>query len=146
MTCKAYVINTDTGELTQWTEMGFARVWQINGVPFLVRPDGVYRVDETLDISAMASIQLAPTRMGTDLGKSLRFVMADGAGDVVVTPIYDGVVGEDYVGELGDGRGVKVGRGNKARWMSVKLAGPAVSLSITALRLYFNELTRKVVT
>ena len=144
MTCKAYAINTDTGELTEWLEVGFSRLWQLNGKSYLVRSDGVYAMDEARTVPDIeASIQLAPSRFGTEQTKRLRYIMTDGEGDVVFTPIYDSVLGNPYIGEVGSDGGIKVGRGNKSRWIAGEFISTSKQFSMTSLRLYFEELSRR---
>lgn len=144
MTCKAYVINTDTGELSQWLEVGFSRVWMLNGEAYMVRPDGVYKMDAALETPSMvASIQTTPDRLGTEQAKRLLFVMSDGVGDVSITPIYDGVVSQTYEGVVGSDRGIKVGRGNKSRWAALKIDSSSRGFVVNALRFYFEALSRR---
>lgn len=145
MTCKAYVINTDSGELSQWLEIGFSRLWMLNGTPYLVRADGVYKMDGALELpETPLSLQLASSRLDSDQLKRLLYVMADGEGAMEFTPLYDTVVGNSVTGDIGDGTRFKVGRGNKSRWLAAQITSTDRKFVLAGLRLYYDILSRKV--
>lgn len=145
MSCIAYAINRDTGATTRWTDSGFSRLWNLNYKPYLVRADGVYLLDAAATTPVItAEVQLSPMNFGSDQLKRVSYATIEGDGLVEVTPIYDAAVGQTYVEQFTQASRVKFGKGNKSRWMAVKIASADPALRITSINLVPEVLTRKV--
>lgn len=145
MTCIAYAVNRDTGALTKWTDVGFARLWMLNGKPYFVRADGVHVLAGAEALPVMtAEVQVAPMNFGTDNLKRALYAIANGDGAVQVTPIYDATVGAAYSEQFTQASRIKFGKGNKSRWLGMKIASTDKALKLTSLMIEAQTLSRKV--
>ncbi len=146
MSCIAYAINSDTHALTKWTEVGFSRLWQLNGKAYLVRADGVHVLAGNEALPAItATVQTAPMNFGTDQLKRTLYATAEGDGVVQVTPVYDAVVNAyTYTEQFTIASRIKFGMGNKARWIAMKIACADKTFKLVSMRIYTQALSRRV--
>ena len=147
MSCSsiAYAINKDTGALTKFTDFDYQRIWQVNGRSLLVGRGGIYEIKPNLPAPAItATVQLAQSNLGKNELKRVPYLIADGDGDVTVTPIFDDVAGMPQKEQFKINQRVKLGRGYKGRWFAVKIVSQSPGFTLTALDFYPEVLQRKV--
>ncbi len=144
MTCIAYAINQETGAVTRWTDTGFSRLWMLNGEAYMVRADGVYQLGGYDAPVITAEVQLSPTNFGSEQLKRVSSAIIEGDGAVTVTPIYDAAIGQTYTEQFTQASRVKFGKGNKSRWMAMKITSLDPAFKLTSISMTPELLSRRV--
>jgi len=147
-----WVVNLRSGEMTKWTGFGeFVAFGRLNGVDYVLRPDGLCRLGgetdaghgESLQFPIHARIRLHRNDFGDSTLKRCTYAYITGCDDVMVTvlPFADG----ELVGSYAARRRVPLSRGVKGQYWAFEIGdGYDGPLRLTGLEILVEPTTRRV--